>query len=237
MSVTPTVALLHSPLTTAAAWGVLPEQLRRLGHDVVVPSVHEDVEPPYAARYVASVALTLLSTVGNGPCVLVGHSGAGALLPQVGFARHAAQAPVAGYVFLDAMLPPVPRATTRLALLHLEDDAAAHRLEERLRSGGRFPDWADDELAEDVPDPGARAALMASLRPRGLEFFVEPLPQPEDWPDAPVAYLQLSAAYDQPATTARHRGWAVSSLDLHHFAALTHPDLVAAALSRALTDL
>lgn len=234
---TSTVVLLHSPLTTVTAWGALPDRLRRLGHDVVTPDVDEDGEPPYAARYVASVAHTLQRAVGGGRCVLVGHSGAGPLLPQVGFARHSAQAPVDGYVFLDAMLPRVPRGTTRLQLLHIEDDAYAHQLEEHLRSGGRFPDWDDDQLAESVPDPTARGAVMASLRPRGLDFFTEPLPAAEDWPDAPVAYLQLSAAYDQPATTARHRGWAVSALELHHFAALTDPDRVAAALSRALTDL
>ena len=49
-----------------------------------------------------------------------------------------------------------------------------------------------------------------------------------------MAYLQLSTAYDQPATTARHRGWAVASLGLHHFAALTHPETVAEALDQLL---
>jgi pimeloyl-ACP methyl ester carboxylesterase len=44
---------------------------------------------------------------------------------------------------------------------------------------------ADAELAPLVPDPAARAALIGSLRPRGLAFFTEPLP--------PAALLALAA--------------------------------------------
>lgn len=232
---TSTVVLLHSPLTTAAVWGEVPSLLRSRGHDVVVPEVLDDDDPPFAARYVGAVARTLQAQLGSGPCVLVGHSGAGPLLPQVGFARHAAQARVDGYLLLDAMLPRVPRAATRLELLHLEDDAFAHQLDEQLRTGGRFPDWTDEGLAEILPDPGMRRVVLTSMRPRGLDFFIEPLPQPADWPDAPVAYLQLSAAYDQAAATARLRGWTVTSLPLHHFAMLTDPDAVALALHQALS--
>ena len=104
--VTSTVVLLHSPLTTAAV-GSAPRPAATASATMSSSQVDEDRATPYAARYVASVARFLLSTV-DGPYVLVGHSGAGPLLPQVGFARHAALAPVAGYVFLDAMLPPCP---------------------------------------------------------------------------------------------------------------------------------
>lgn len=232
-----TLVLLHSPLTTAAVWGDLPGHLRSSGHDVVVPDVTDDDQPPYAARYVASVAQQLRSGIGHGPCLLVGHSGAGPLLPQVGFARHAVSAEVAGYVFLDAMLPRVPRAATRLDLLHLEDEAFAHGLDEHLRAGGRFPRWTDEQLAEEIPDAALRAVVLGAQRPRALDWFTEPLPQPEDWPDAPVGYVQLSAAYAQPAATARHRGWSVVVRETHHFAALTDPGLVAGAVEEAVGSL
>lgn len=233
---TASVVLLHSPLTTAAVWGAVPRLLREAGRDVVVAQVDSDDEPPYALRYVAAVAQQLRASVGSGRCVLVGHSGAGPLLPQVGFARHAAQATVDGYVFLDAMLPRVPRAASRLEIMELEDATSAARLRAQLTAGVRFPDWTDELLAGDIPDEAIRRLILVAARPRGLEFFTEPLPQPEDWPDAPVTYVQLSGAYDTPAATARHRGWSVRSLRQHHFAMLTDPESVVAALLDALTD-
>jgi hypothetical protein len=225
--VSPTLVLLHSPLTTAAAWGDLPGSLRSRGWDVAAPDIGADVEPPYAGRYVAAAAQVLLGAVGSAPTVLVGHSGAGPLLPQVGFARLAAQAPVAGYLFLDAMLPRAPLTTTRLDVMRLEDEAAAESLARHLEAGGVFPDWTEDTLSEQIADPTARKRVLAALRPRRLDFFSEPLPLPEDWPDAPTAYLQLSAAYGRPAATARLRGWQVRTTRAHHFAAVTDPELVA----------
>jgi hypothetical protein len=223
----PVVVLLHSPLTTAAAWGELPVRLRARGWDVSAPEVADDEVPPYAGRYVATAAQFLAGHLGELQCVLVGHSGAGPLLPQIGFARQAAQAPVAGYLFVDAMLPRVAQASTRLDLLRVQDVTTASLLSEHLESGGTFPDWTDADLSGQIRDPQLRARVLAALRPRGLDFFAEPLPLPEDWPDAPAGYLQLSAAYDQPAATARLRGWPVRALASHHFAAVTEPDLVA----------
>jgi pimeloyl-ACP methyl ester carboxylesterase len=227
--VTPTLVLLHSPLTTAAVWGGLPDALRRRRLDVVVPDISADDRPPYASRYVAEAAKQLLASVGHGPAVLVGHSGAGPLLPQVGFARQAVGAVVDSYLLVDAMLPRVPRATNRLQLLHLEDEAFAHDLEQRLAAGERYPTWTVEALATDLPDATARVVLEAA-RPRGQDYFTETLPLTEDWPDAPVGYLRLSGCYEVPARTARHRGWQVAELELHHFAMLTHPEQVADAL-------
>jgi hypothetical protein len=235
--VSPTLVLLHSPLTTADAWGSLPDQLRSLGWDVVAPNIDTDDAPPYAGRYVAAAAQAVLGSVGSGACVLVGHSGAGPLLPQIGFARNAAQRPVSGYLLVDAMLPRVARTSTRLDVMRLEDGAAAARLAEHLEGGGAFPEWTDAELSGEITDPAARATVLATLRPRRLDFFTEPLPLPEDWPDAPVTYLQLSAAYDQPAATARLRGWPVRTVPSHHFAAVTNPAEVAPALDELVRQM
>jgi hypothetical protein len=229
-----TVALLHSPLTSAATWGELPVVLRRAGHDVVVPEVSDDDEPSFAARYVARSALALRSMLGATSAVLVAHSGAGPLLAQVGFARQASGAAVDGYVFLDAGLPRTLATRNRLDLMAVEDAESAAALRAHLESGGRFPPWTEADLAEEVPDATQRAALVAGLRPRSLDFFTEELPLAEDWPDAPTGYLRLSAAYDQPARTAHLRGWPVVSRDLGHFGALTHPTATALALTELL---
>jgi hypothetical protein len=171
------------------------------------------------------------------PLVLVGHSGAGPLLPQVGFARHAAGRSTQGYLFIDAMLPRVGRTRTRMEILESTDAVAAEALAEQLQGGGRFPDWTESALARDVPDPGQRALLLSGLRPRTLSFFTEPLPEPEDWPDARCGYLRLSDAYQAPARIAELRGWTVDHLATHHFAALTSPELVAGAISKVLQAL
>jgi pimeloyl-ACP methyl ester carboxylesterase len=248
------VALLHSPLTTSAAWGRLGEELLLAGVDAVVQvEVDDDETPPYAQRYVASAARQIAAQVDQvqvprtdppvpiepidltgQPVVLVGHSGAGPLLPQVAFARQAVGKPVAGYVLVDAGLPRPQSLRSRLDLMQLEDPEFAAQLREHLATGGCFPQWTARDLAEQIPDERACATLVASLRSRAQPFFTEELPLVHDWPDAPVAYLQLSAAYRQPAATSRRRGWTTLEIDLGHFGPITTPDVVAAAIVELL---
>jgi hypothetical protein len=75
---------------------------------------------------------------------------------------------------------------------------------------------------------------VGSLRPRGRDFFEEPLPCPPDWPEAPCGFLKLSAAYDGPARVARSRGWTVVDAPAEqaggHFAPCADPAGVAALL-------
>ena len=234
----PAVVLAHSPLTGPAAWGRLPDVLRSRGNVVAVLDVTDDDRPPYAGRYVARAALQLAAAVPTGPVHLVGHSGAGYLLPQLGAARRAARQPVAGYVFLDAGVPH-GRDATRSSLLRGEDEAAADEIDALLAAGGSFPNWSDDDLRDLVPDDELRAALVASLRPRTLDFFTETLPFPGDWPDAPCGLLRLSPSYAGVARVARSRGWPVLERDLDggHFAACTDPEGVADALLELLVQL
>lgn len=222
------LVLLHSPLVDAASWGRLPDVLRAAGRSVVAPQVRGDEDPPYAQRYVAAAAQALAGEELLPPLCLVGHSGAGPLLPQVAVALSAGGRPVGGYVFLDAGLP--RPGADRLTLMASELPQLATALRSHLAAGGRFPDWSEDDLAGDVPDDGARAILLASIRPRDLGFFTEPLPTPVDWPDARCGFLRLSSAYDAPRRQACARGWPVCELDLGHFGALVDPEATAAAL-------
>jgi pimeloyl-ACP methyl ester carboxylesterase len=226
-----TTVLVHSPLTGAAAWGDLPSVLRGRGHRVAVVDVADDDAPPFAARFVARAALQLREQAGDEPVRLVGHSGAGYLLPLLGAARRAARAAVAGYVFLDAALPPA-RPTSRLDLMRAElPGGPAEELAAMLAAGGTFPDWTEADLRELVPDDVARAALVASLRPRGEDFFTDPVPVVADWPDAPCGLLRLSPAYDGALRLALLRGWPVLQGPDDRpgglFAALVEPDAVA----------
>ena len=229
------LVLLHSPLTAGTAWGMLGGHLISRGLTTVVADITTDDSPPYAIRYVAAAAAQVASASlqPHEPVVLVGHSGAGPLLPQVGFALRAARRPVAGYVFLDAGLPRPGGAATRLALMRAESAESAgqvNKLQADLAAGGRFPAWSEQDLAPHVFDAGDRALLAASLRPRGLDFFDEPLPTPQDWPDAPCGVLQTSDGYAFAARLARGRGWPVVRTHGGHFAALADPRGTADAL-------
>jgi pimeloyl-ACP methyl ester carboxylesterase len=234
------LVLAHSPLTGPEAWGALPDQLRRRGHDVAVVEVRDDDTAPYASRYVARAALQVRDACGDARTVLVGHSGAGYLLPLLGAARRSARAPVAGYVFLDAGLPP-SRPTSRLDLLRAEAPELADALGPHLAAGGTFPDWTDDDLRELVPDDPVRSALVAGLRRRGQDFFTEPLPVAPDWPDAPCGFLRLSPGYDAPARLAGHRGWprmlGPDDRPGGHFAMLADPAAVADDLETLVAQL
>jgi hypothetical protein len=226
------VVLAHSPLTGPQAWGRLPVALRATGATVVVLDT-DDRTPPYATSYVADAARQITAAEPGEAVVLVAHSGAGYLLPQIGATQRAARRGVAGYVFLDAGVPHA-RGATRLGLLRSEDTEFAAELEALLDSGGVFPTWTDADLAELVPEDDVRRALVGSLRPRGRDFFVEPLPCPPDWPDAPCGLIKLSSAYDVPARVARSRGWTVFEAPVDqpggHFAPCADPAGVATML-------
>ena len=160
--------------------------------------------------------------------MLVGHSGAGPLLAAVGTGLRAGGRPAGGYLFCDAGLPRAGASV--LDLLAAEDPQMAAAFQAELERGGRYPHWGDADLEPLVPDPAARAALLGSLRPRGLEFFTEPLPPAPGWPDAPCGYLRLSPAYDGAAAAAAARGWPTASIDAGHFHPLVDPGGVAMAL-------
>jgi hypothetical protein len=227
-----TLVLAHSPLTGPPSWGRTPEVLRRRGATVIVLDA-DDRTPPYSAAYVATAARQIAAAGPSEPLVLVGHSGAGYLLPQIGSTQRAARRKVAGYVFLDAGVPHA-RGATRLGLMRAEDTEFAAELDALLAAGGVYPTWTDDDLREVVPDDAIRADLVASLRPRSRDYFEEPLPCPPDWPDAPCSFVKLSVAYDSPARVARSRGWQVVEAPPDqpggHFAACVDPEGVATLL-------
>lgn len=231
------LVLLHSPFVGPASWGTLPDALRAAAPDreVVVVDVQGDEKPPYGVRYVASVARRLAET-GLREVVLVAHSGSGAVLPAVAGTQRAAHRRVAGYVLLDAVLPRAMPGN-RLDLLRAEDAGAAEALEAELVDGGVFPAWQADDLREDVPDDVARDTLVAALRPRGLDFFLEPLPPGADWPDAPCGYLRTSPAYDVHARAAALRGWPVRVRDGGHFAGYVDPGPLAEDLLGLVAEL
>lgn len=216
--------LLHSPLLGPLSWRGVAERLRALGHEAEAPAWPRlvETEEPYYPRLVEALAGEVAADPAT-PVVLAGHSGAGALLPALA-ARLAT--PVAGVVFVDAILPHPGRSWFDTAPANLRDD---------LRAGaqaGLLPPWHDwwppGALERLIPDATLRAAVIDELTPIPAAYFEEPAPEADL--EAPAAYLKLSDSYEDEARLANRQGWPLIRLPLHHLAPLTHAEAVALAL-------
>ena len=94
-----------------------------------------------------------------------------------------------------------------------------------------------DDL-DDIPDPVDRQGVLAAVRPRGRGYWTETLPMPTDFPDAPVVYLQTSAAYLEAVRAGcRARMGHPSPSSLGHFPGFTDPEATASALLELLEPL
>lgn len=223
--------LLHSPLVGPFTWSLVAQELRARDCEVFVPilSETEGIAAPAWSQYAASVAHVLTAVPRDRPVHWIGHSGAGPLLPAL---RHAVPHPVASYVFVDVGLPRHGASYLDLLARELPDQVAA--LQQGLQAGERFPNWNDAMLRPMIPDPARRSSMLAEVHPRPLAFFAGPIPVFPTWPDAPCAYLQLSAAYATSAAQARHNGWASSTIQAGHFHLLVDPVAVTDAILHLL---
>ena len=220
--------LIHSPLVGPLTWSRVAEHLRQRDREAVVPAVLGDDERAHVAYWqqeVESIRSQLTSVPRDRPLILVGHSGAGALLPAI---RTMMPQQVMNYVFVDAGLP--HPGQTRLEEIRASAPELAEELQPHLAAGGRFPEWTDEDLRDEIPDDRTRAALLTELQPRALDFFEEPMPLVADWPDAPCSYIQLSPGYSSAAEAARHVGWPVKVFEAGHFHMLVDPAGVTEAL-------
>jgi pimeloyl-ACP methyl ester carboxylesterase len=220
-------ALIHSPLVGPSTWLPVSDELRRLGRRSVIPRLRDidDRDTPYWQQESESATTVLDQAAGERPLVLVGHSGAGTLLPLIG---RETRRPVAGYIYVDAGLP--LEGASRLAEMSENAPEFASRLRDELVRGNRAPNWSDDDLRPIIPDDGLRRRVIAELQPRPLAFYEEPIPSPADWASMPSGYILFSPTYSPAADRARQLGWPCYTLSGGHFHMLVDPGAVAAAL-------
>jgi len=216
----PLFVLVHSPLVGPLTWTLVADDLGRRGNSVLTPELANPTSAPFWSRHADSVARGLAGLPNVEPVVLVGHSGAGPLLPSI---ARAAAVPVAAYIFVDAGLP--TGDTSRM-----DAGGFADQLRDLYARGERFPNWREEDLRGEVPDPALRARLMVELRPQPFAFWEERLPVIDNWPDAGVAYLQFTDTYAADAEQARRLGWPCHRLQGGHFHMLVDPVAVAGAL-------
>jgi hypothetical protein len=206
--------LIHSPLVGSLTWKLVAEEMRHRNIDAVVPALEDvpDSKKPYWKQHAESVSQALAQVPQDTPLILVAHSGTGPLLPAI---RESLANPVNAYVFVDAGIP--RNRATRLELMKSEDSEWAQQFEEYLESGGYFPNWSFDDLQEIIPNEELRKQMVVEIRPRSLNFFSEPIPVFEGWPDVPCIYILFSEPYKQAAIQARESGWPTYKLEAGHF--------------------
>jgi hypothetical protein len=226
----PVFVLVHSPLVGPTSWSPVARELERRGRAAVVPSllgVAEAPEPQW--RHVPDAVRIATSHVDQ-RVVLVGHSGAGLLLPVI---ADALASEVAALLFVDSQLPPpsgrVPLA--RPGFVHELRAMATHGL---LAPWSRW--FGADAMRDLVPDESLRAELEAEMPRLPLSYFEATVPVPDDWANRhPCAYVLLSAKhYGHSAAEARAYGWPVIEIrGVQHLAIATD----AIPVSQALVDL
>lgn len=226
--------LIHSPLVGPLTWKLVAQELQRKDLAVIVPTLRDspDAKEPYWKQHAESVAQSLSHIPESTHLTLVAHSGAGPLLPVI---RRSLPHPVHAYLFVDAGLPGAE--ATRLDLMQSEDTEWAKEFRQHLESGGLFPSWSFDDLQDVIPDESVRAQMVREIQPRALDFFTEPIPVFDGWPDAPGVYILFSEPYKKAAGQAQEFGWSVYGLEAGHFHMLVDPKAVTDLIMTSMNDI
>jgi hypothetical protein len=189
------------------------------GHPVVVPDltgIAVAAPPSWEALVETAVAggASLRSQV-----AVIGHSGAGAFLPEIGRRLREATRIL---IFIDAVLPPhqgAHRTSPHLASL-LDDQTADGMLRPWLEW------WPEGTVEQILPDPGDRSVLGGDLPVLPRSFYDEDVPVPDGWSERACGYLRLSPAYDVEYEEAGRRDWQRRSIEADHLSIYTQPDRV-----------
>jgi hypothetical protein len=191
--------LVHSPVVGPSTWRWVADALRSNGHetivlDLVVAAVTGD--PGVFAQAAVQAADSDEETV------IVGHSGAGVVLPLVAAGLTSKPRRV---IFVDAGVPPC-EGTASVGgdfLATLRD----------LATNGVLPVWsqwwAEGVLESLVQDDLRRSEIEKELPQVPLAFYEATIEVPTDWCESAGAYVLLSDAYRGDAGRAASLGWPV----------------------------
>jgi pimeloyl-ACP methyl ester carboxylesterase len=192
--------LVHSPATGPTTWRWMGERLGELGHRTTTPDLVEAARTGAPHEFVRR---TIEAAGSDADLVLVGHSGAGPLLPQI---ASEVRSRLRALVFVDAGLPPCEGRYTvggdflgRLRVLAMY---------------GLLPPWsswfAPGMLEALVPGPDRRLAIAGELPRVPITFYETALVAPAGWCALPCRYVLLSESYRQDCEAAARRGWPVA---------------------------
>jgi hypothetical protein len=157
--------------------------------------------------------------------VVVAHSGAGVLVPNLLADQRPARSKV---VLVDAAMPPLAGE------MPVVPPAFLDHLRSLAGPLGMLPPWStwfgSDVLAELVPDAERREAVREELPLLPLAYFEASVTIPPNWADFDGGYLLLSEIYRPDAEAAAARGWPVLERLGGHLDLVTRPEVVAEAI-------
>jgi pimeloyl-ACP methyl ester carboxylesterase len=223
----PMFVLVHSPLVGPTSWLPVAQELERRGRAAVVPSLLGVAEAPEPQWRHVPDAVRIATSHDHQRIVLIGHSGAGLLLPVI---ADALAIEVTALVFVDSLLPP-PAGRLLPGSPAFIDQLRAMATDGVLAPWSRW--FGADAMRELVPDERLRADLEAEMPRLPLSYFEATVPLPDEWRNRrPCAYLLLSTTtYGQSAAEARAHGWPVIEIHgVQHLAIATNPIPVTEAL-------
>lgn len=217
----PVLCLLPSPLLGPACWRPVASVLSDDGWVVA------DVPLPAHAPRTASDALDvyLAAIPSSTEVVLIPHSNAGLFVPSLAVRRRAA-----GYVFVDAGLPPAD--ADRVPMIPPE---FYEMLAGKADDLGILPVWTRWWDPEDVsvlfpPGASVRESVEREQQRLPLSYFGESVAVPAGWASRPGAYLAFGDSYAGEADVAAARGWPVTRLPGEHLHMVVNPGEVAGAI-------
>ncbi len=218
-------ALLHSPLMGPSTWTPVAIELARCGIEAMQPEIPKLSEMT-APLYMGLGEAVARQFLGQGPVVLVVHSGAGGLASSVVAAAAGGQ--IKAVLYVDAILPHPGRTWFETASALLGANLKAQVVD------GMIPAWdqwfPSGTLEGLMPEAALRAAVVSELMPTPLAWFEEAAPQIDLPPDVGSGFLRLSRAYEGEADEAGRLGWPTLRCDLQHLAMITHPREVTEAM-------
>lgn len=222
---TPTVALLPSPLLGPSVWRTVGPELTGRGWQVMTTSVFG---APQTGQDVLDGLLAALPT--GQDLVVAAHSNAGAFVPALTAHRQ-----VVGCVFVDALLPP------RSGRMPLAKPALLDALRGLADDNGLLPRWTgwwnEDEVAALFISAAERADVEREQQRLPISYFEGSLLIPRGWDERPIGYLAFGDTYAADRDEAALRGWPVHTLPGYHLHMLTDPESVAAEVSAMLDTL
>jgi hypothetical protein len=168
-------------------------------HDVVVPDLRRAAMSGQPAELVRDVVAECPIDTD----VVVGHSGAGLLLPAIADSLSSRARP--RLVFVDAVIPDCEGAAKL--------DSGVVELLRTVAVDGVLPSWSmwwgEGGAERLIPDSQMRARVEAELFELPMTLFEAALPVPAGWCDWPCGYLLLSEDMRDEAERARSLGWSV----------------------------
>ena len=216
----PPLCLLPSPLTGPSVW---QEAAARLpGRVITMPA------PGSLLQTTDQVLAWFADAIPpDEDVILVPHSNAGLYVPALTTRRR-----VAGYVFVDAILPPASGA------IPVSPEQFYDFIAQKADENGLLPPWTqwwDEDISGLFPSPEVRMRVERDLPRLPLSYFRESLPVAAGWDSLPGAFLAFGDTYADERSEARNRGWPVRTMSGEHLHMLIDPAGVAAAIA-ALTS-